>query len=194
MQGLTAISHLLRASANKWWRGCKLAILEVCADGRVLPLQQTPAAAALTAAVRTRSTAATDPYAEDTAAGNASSHGAATNTATAAGGAASQPAIQHSAQAAGSSNNKPGLQQKVLSGNRPGSAAEASSRSATFMPGASAGMSQQQSNTFQRPSTTFHSGHQSSRGLPVKQLPPGELSCGLLTSVSQHLLLGCHNN
>lgn len=38
MQGLSAVAALLRASASRWWRGCKLRTLEICADGRQLPV------------------------------------------------------------------------------------------------------------------------------------------------------------
>jgi hypothetical protein len=38
-QGLGAVAALLRASASKWWRGCKLSTLEIYADGRQFPAQ-----------------------------------------------------------------------------------------------------------------------------------------------------------
>lgn len=43
-QGLRAVASLLRASASNWWRGCKLSALEICADGRQLPLHPVSAA------------------------------------------------------------------------------------------------------------------------------------------------------
>jgi hypothetical protein len=39
VQGLSAVAALLRASASKWWRGCKLSTLEIYADGRQVPAQ-----------------------------------------------------------------------------------------------------------------------------------------------------------
>lgn len=50
-QGLIAISDLMKASANKWWRGSRLRLLEIINDG------QPPPVAAATAAAATAATA-----------------------------------------------------------------------------------------------------------------------------------------
>eukprot|EP00879_Flechtneria_rotunda_P018987 GHRR01019933.1.p1 GENE.GHRR01019933.1~~GHRR01019933.1.p1 ORF type:complete len:483 (+),score=175.14 GHRR01019933.1:236-1684(+) len=54
-RGLTSIAALIRGSAGKWWQGCKLSVLEVCADGRTQPGQQWSPSAGLPPTVPTHS-------------------------------------------------------------------------------------------------------------------------------------------
>lgn len=190
LQGITAIANILRASAGKWWRGCRLQSLELCADGRALPLQPTPAAAALTAA-QDNSVAAEMSVIQAAAPGSLNgtariytqssapdATGASRRTSTT--GIAAAPAV--SAVAAETPAPQPGPMvpnthggspQARVSAGRPGTvAAEGTSRSDSAAAGALAGVLQQQ-HQLQRPSTAPDRTGYCCNSKHQLQLPPG---------------------